>query len=93
MQNVNVNAANGEVKNVVNLGRDEASKLYGSWCSPKATAATVVSWCDQRIKIYTEWIANCEALKRQNQVQMCQGFSPDELRKMAEALEAAKQQN
>jgi hypothetical protein len=90
MLNSNVNAANGEVKNVVDLGRDEASKLYGSWCSPSATAATIVSWCDKRIQIYTEWIANCEALKKANQIQMCKGFSPDELRKMAEAMEAGE---
>ncbi len=79
MSKVNVNAADGEVKNVVNMGRDEASKYYGSWCSPNANPATIVSWCDQRIQMYNEWIKNCQALKREMQKELIKGFDPAEI--------------
>ena len=47
-----------------------------------ATASDLVSWCDARIAVYSEWIKNCTELKHSSQAQLLSGMSK-------EALEAA----
>lgn len=62
--------------------RASMAQQYGMWYKEGATASDLVSWCDGRIALYTQWIQNCKALKAASQKELLAGMS-------REALEAA----
>ncbi len=39
----------------------------------------LVSWCDARIAVYSEWIKNCTELKHSSQAQLLSGMSKEVL--------------
>jgi hypothetical protein len=75
-----------EMTNVVaNGNRAEMAKTFGMWTSKKASASDLVSWSDERIAIYENWIKNLRKLKDENQMKLLDGLSVDDLKKMIEA--------
>ena len=53
-----------------------------------ATASDLVSWCDARIAVYSEWIKNCTELKHSSQAQLLSGMSKEALEAALAALNA-----
>ena len=70
------------VNGVEESKRAEMHRTYGMWYKEGATASDLVSWCDARIAVYSEWIKSCMELKHSSQAQLLSGMSK-------EALEAA----
>lgn len=66
--------------------REVQADKYGSWFSAKNSAAEMVAWCNGRIAKYTKWIAECEALRAENQKKLLQGMTKEQLLAMAESL-------
>ena len=90
MENSNYNQEN--VANVTSVEptavdnkRAMQAKNYGMWYKEGATASDLVSWCNTRIAIYTEWIKNCQILKIENQRRLVEDMSEEELREILEA--------
>lgn len=83
-----------EFENVKNVNgaeerkRAEMHKTYGMWFKEGATASDLVSWCDARIAVYSEWIKNCKALKQSSQTQLLSGMSRAELEAALAAMDA-----
>lgn len=61
------------------------AKTFGMWTSKDAKASELVSWADNRIAIYENWIKNLRKLKDENQLELVNGLSIEELRKLIEA--------
>ena len=80
-QVVAVEAAKEEVSN-----RAKMAQQYGMWYKEGATASDLVSWCDGRIAIYTQWIQNCKALKEASQLQLLAGVDKATLQAALQAL-------
>lgn len=79
-----------EMTNVVaNGNRAEMAKTFGMWTSKGAKASELVSWADARIAIYESWIKNLRKLKEENQLELVNGLSIEDLQKMIEAKQRA----
>lgn len=66
--------------------RAKMAQQYGMWFKEGATASDLVSWCDGRIAIYTQWIQNCKALKKASQMELLAGMGKAELQAALDAL-------
>lgn len=79
-----------EMTNVVANGdRAVMAKTFGMWTSKGAKASELVSWADARIAIYESWIKNLRKLKDENQMELVNGLSIEDLQRII----AAKQGN
>ena len=70
---------------VANGNRAEMAKTFGMWTSKGAKASDLVSWADARIAIYESWIKNLRKLKGENQMELVNGLSIEELQKIIAA--------
>ena len=52
------NLENANAKSAEERKRAEMHRTYGMWYKEGATASDLVSWCDARIAVYSEWIKN-----------------------------------
>lgn len=74
-----------EIENAKNVNgaeerkRAEMHRTYGMWYKEGATASYLVSWCDARIAVYSEWIKSCMELKHSSQTQLLSGMSKEAL--------------
>lgn len=66
--------------------RAKMAQQYGMWYKEGATASDLVSWCDGRIAVYTQWIQNCKALKAASQQQLLAGVGKEALQAALAAL-------
>lgn len=66
--------------------RAKMAQQYGMWYKNGATASDLVSWCDGRIAVYTEWIKNCKALKAASQQELLAGVGKEALQAALAAL-------
>lgn len=66
--------------------RAKMAQQYGMWFKENATASDLVSWCDGRIAIYTQWIQNCKALKKASQMELLAGVDKEALKAALAAL-------
>lgn len=78
------NLENANVKSAEERKRAD----YGMWYKEGATASDLVSWCDARIAVYSEWIKNCTELKHSSQAQLLSGMSKEALEAALAALNA-----
>lgn len=76
------------VNGVETSKRAEQSRKYGMWYKEGATASDLVSWCDERISTYNEWIKNCQVLKEESQVRLLSGMPKETLEAALAALNA-----
>ena len=74
---------------VANGDRAVMAKTFGMWTSKGAKASELVSWADARIAIYESWIKNLRKLKDENQMELVNGLSIEDLQKMIEAKQRA----
>ena len=78
------------VSEVVATGnRAEMAKNFGMWTSKNASASDLVSWADERIAIYRNWIENLSKLKDENQLKLVDGLTIEQLQAMIEAKRQA----
>ena len=82
------NLENANVKSAEERKRAEMHRTYGMWYKEGATASDLVSWCDARIAVYSEWIKNCTELKHSSQAQLLSGMSKEALEAALAALNA-----
>lgn len=76
--------------NLVATGdRAVMAKNFGMWTSKDATASELVSWAEARIAIYENWIEKLHKLKEENQLELVNGLSIEDLQKMIEAKQRA----
>ena len=75
------NLENANVKSAEERKRAEMHRTYGMW-------SELVSWCDARIAVYSEWIKNCTELKHSSQAQLLSGMSKEALEAALAALNA-----
>lgn len=95
----NLNFAQENVTNVVSgesaivaTRRAEQAKKYGMWYKEGATSSDLISWCDNRIAVYTEWIKHCQELRKASQAQLIESMNLEELLALVDARKAAEQQ-
>lgn len=75
-----------EMTNVVANGdRAVMAKTFGMWTSKGAKASELVSWADARIAIYESWIKNLRKLKDENQMELVNGLSIEDLQRIIAA--------
>ena len=82
------NLENANVKSAEERKRAEMHRTYGMWYKEGATASDLVSWCDARIAVYSEWLKNCTELKHSSQAQLLSGMSKEALEAALAALNA-----
>lgn len=82
------NLENANAKSAEERKRAEMHRTYGMWYKEGATASDLVSWCDARIAVYSEWIKNCTELKHSSQAQLLSGMSKEALEAALAALNA-----
>ena len=70
---------------VANGDRAVMAKTFGMWTSKGAKASELVSWADARIAIYESWIKNLRKLKDENQMELVNGLSIEDLQKIIAA--------
>ena len=70
---------------VANGDRAVMAKTFGMWTSKGAKASELVSWADARIAIYERWIENLRKLKGENQMELVNGLSIEDLQKIIAA--------
>ena len=70
---------------VANGDRAVMAKTFGMWTSKEAKASELVSWADARIAIYESWIKNLRKLKDENQMELVNGLSIEDLQRIIAA--------
>lgn len=95
MENLNHNQEN--VANVTSVEptavdnkRAMQAKTYGMWYKEGATSSDLVSWCNNRIAIYTEWIKNCQTLRSEKQKELVVDMSIEDLQAILDVKKGAK---
>lgn len=97
MENLNftqenvTNVVSGE-STIVSTKRAEQAKKFGMWYKEGATSSDLISWCDNRIAVYTEWIKHCQELKKASQLQLVESMNLEELLALVDAKKTVEQQ-